>query len=262
MYAFTFEAELGTFFDLRNFPYDRQVVALELNFRSGTFELSPLPFEGVPAKWGMHSPVAVTLAPRVGDEYSLCTSQPFVWDVSDWKPAIRVMLERDATPWIFNFVTPTFFFVATSGSILSIEVHDVAGRSSMLVTLMLTLVALKFSMASALPATPYLTLLDKELLVGNLLLCALLMSACISHQDEHRRSEHAGDEFGWLSVDLIATSCAAMVWVPMHAYALCFNMRRPWDQVIRDHGRGTTSVKKATELNKDDILYREGQAPE
>ena len=121
---------------------------------------------------------------------------------------------------------------------------------------MLTLVALKFSMASELPKTPYLTLLDKELLVGNLLLCALLMSVCISSCVEHWQSEHAGDKFGWVGVDLIATSCAAMVWVPMHAYALCFTMQRPWGQVLRDHRRGTTS--KATELNKDDIWYREG----
>eukprot|EP01044_Picomonas_judraskeda_P021967 COSAG03_NODE_5320_length_1276_cov_0.907392_2_plen_270_part_01 len=130
----TFKAELTTFFDLHNFPFDRQILGLQINFRSGCFKLSPEPFQGVPDRWNLRSPVSIALAPSVSDQFALRASQPFVYDCRDWKPVVRIMCERNSTPWVLNFVLPTFIIVLCGGSAGFMPASDVSGRASMLVT--------------------------------------------------------------------------------------------------------------------------------
>eukprot|EP01047_Picozoa_sp_COSAG01_P087468 COSAG01_NODE_20145_length_967_cov_1.467204_1_plen_259_part_01 len=69
-YSIPFDATLAAWFDLHNFPFDRQVLPITFKLRS-EFMLSPEPFEHVPDKRGLRTPVRVALESVTADQYRL-----------------------------------------------------------------------------------------------------------------------------------------------------------------------------------------------
>jgi len=137
-------------------------------------------------------------------------------------------------------------------SVFFMPADDVAGRTGMLVTLILTLVALKFSMTS-LPAVPYLTFMDKQLIVGFLLLSCMMIAVCVS-------SRHAmqSTEVPWTVVDQVAAAAVAALWLPPHAFACFVDIRRPWSTIIKQRGSTNTGYGVgAIDLQACDILERQ-----
>jgi len=83
-YTLYFDATLSCVFALHDFPFDRQILPVQLSFRSGSFALSPTAFEGVPGKWGLRTPASVAMGPvsQVSAHLSGCIRpkfQRFVW---------------------------------------------------------------------------------------------------------------------------------------------------------------------------------------
>ena len=67
---------------------------------------------------------------------------------------------RKISYWNFNFVFPVFCFVLVSILSFSIPVDDIADRLSVVVAMMLTTVAYKYTLADKLPEISYLTAVD------------------------------------------------------------------------------------------------------
>jgi hypothetical protein len=236
-YTVFFDATIKAIFDLHYFPFDRQVLPVQLQFRSSCFRLSPQPFAGVPDNkdWDLRIPFVVELATAFADKYTFCTKStesPCLYDCSTWKPTIKILCQRVSTPWIYGFMLPTFLIVMNAGSILFMPAEDIGNRVATLLALMLTLVALKFSMADKLPVVPYLTKLDVELLLGIMLLCFVVLGVCISSLIS-MRSRPGKDDPPWTEFDIWMLGFAATLWVGLHTYLLRLTVNRPsWEEVI------------------------------
>jgi hypothetical protein len=233
-YEIPFKAVLSCKFNLQNFPFDRSILTLQLNFRSGSWKLAPTAFDGVPAKWHLRVPVSLSMSSTVSDAYIARSDQAVLYDCREWKPIIRIMVQRRATPWMYNFIVPTFLLVSISVSVFFIPRHDVSGRASIVVTLALTLIALKLSMESKVPVVPYMTLLDKQLITGLVLLCAVLGVVCVASLEHD-----AQDQGAWTGTDRWSAIVVAAVWVLTHLSAALAETRHTWDDTIREHGRAS-----------------------
>eukprot|EP01043_Picozoa_sp_COSAG02_P013301 COSAG02_NODE_529_length_20702_cov_43.720555_19_plen_418_part_00 len=231
-YSLFFKATLSARFDMHNFPFDRQMLPITLNFRSGSFTLSPGPFEGVPNKWGLRTPASITLGSVPADQYRLRLDGPCVgYDCSTWKPTIQVFCERIATPWIWSVVIPAFMLVVAGGSIVLIPAEEIGDRVATLLSLMLTMVALKFSVADKLPVVPYLTKLDIELFLGLAVLFVGVLAASASCVLCVLWPQARDDATPWTATDLWVLGLSGGLWVVLHGLALAFDMRKSWHHV-------------------------------
>lgn len=86
----------------------------------------------------------------------------------------KVFVEREATYYELNIGIILYFIVLAALCSVGIPFDSSQDRFALVVTLMLTSVAFKFVTHEMTPNTPYLTLLDKFMLVGMLTLVGVL----------------------------------------------------------------------------------------
>jgi len=105
------------------------------------------------------------------------------------KIVLRMYMMRRPNTWFYNVMLPTFMITTLSLSEFSMTIEDVEARCGAGLTALLTIVAMKFTVASRLPDLPYLTMLDQYLLYCMIyaFLCviyaALLPALCRHHTD-------------------------------------------------------------------------------
>ena len=164
-YTVAFEAALKLHVDLRRFPFDRLTANIVLNLRSGTYVLLTEAPTWVPVKWNLKSPVKLSFSSRITSEYAARKALPFIYDNSHWKPAVRIMLERRPEHWVVNGMLPTGLITSLSYQCYwVIPADNTTARGTFAITLLLTLIALKFALSSGLPIVPYVTYLDSYLI--------------------------------------------------------------------------------------------------
>jgi len=166
-------------FDLRNFPFDQQSLVIRV---SSTWDEKKVQFRANPV-----DPVLQSYGDYNLQDYSLTTGR--VVDVTSrdsrddcyttrsdagsstsgvrYNSAFLIqVVARNPGFYLLNLYLPTFLISSCSFACFAFVVDEFAGRSAILVTLLLTVVAFKQVIGQHLPRLPYLTYLDRYVLTG------------------------------------------------------------------------------------------------
>jgi len=150
-----YKATCKELFELKNFPYDVQVLTLEFRLNC-------------PKTWDLYDLTINTL------QFNKSALQ-----LTEWKPftpilkrenprhkvsKVSIQVQRLAGFYIQNVACMMFFLSLLSLSSFSVDLTDNGSRISINVTLILTAVAFKFILANTLPKVPYNTLIDYYIL--------------------------------------------------------------------------------------------------
>lgn len=165
-----FNSLVGTAFDLRLFPFDRQALTIQMesfNYPAGVVELVSsddhvsLSNEIISTDWrieGIRSRVENVLNPRGAEPFS--------------RAVVTIDVSREWAFYLFKLWIPLTLIVALSWSVFWMHDESLAGRMRISATSFLTVVAYQFSIVGSLPKVSYLTLMDR-LMIGSFILIAL-----------------------------------------------------------------------------------------
>ncbi len=165
--------------DLKDFPFDRQVLTLQI--LAAGYSPEEVEFVRDP-----DSVIGMTNSPSAPD-----------WEFLDWKFETKpVVLSPGEDPlagiaftfeaqrkhefFIFKVIAPLIFIVAMSWLVFWIDPRQAATQISVAVTAMLTLIAYRFVLGASLPRLPYLTRLDYFILAATFLVFAALVQVVIT----------------------------------------------------------------------------------
>lgn len=159
--------------DLRLFPFDRQIVKLQ--FFSYLSYLEPwfAPIDDAPIRILLHKAWKENQFVVNSDEddwFIAFVDAKLVVDGRRRLVSTRFGVERNSMYYLTNFFVTMFVVVQFGIFVVSIDCTDFGTRSSVTITLLLTLVAFKFVMGSYIPKISYQTLLDKYTIFGTLML--------------------------------------------------------------------------------------------
>lgn len=167
-----FSAVLEDPLDLHDFPFDRQnmnislkLVGLERNRRVR------LTFFGHRVRIHVASPVVLNewqMEPAI-EQYGLERHPRHGGPTS---LEIRFRLQRIPRFYIFQIIIPLFLIVSLGFLASTLHLSELADRLSIILTLLLTTVAFKYMVAEYIPRVPYITVLDKYVTTGFLILFA------------------------------------------------------------------------------------------
>jgi hypothetical protein len=124
---------------------------------------------------------------------------------------ISSLVRRKTGYWALNILLPMFFITCISFTFLSIPAQDISGRSSVVLTTLLTTVAFKFIIADKLPNISYLSLIDFYLLfciIGQAIMVMIIVINGVLMKDSD------GHDFG----NRPGLNCAVAVlsWILLH----------------------------------------------
>lgn len=177
------DVKLSTIFDLRRFPFDRQV--LSLNVESTTWNRDQMRFvanagrTGFSEEFDMPEWHIVRVENHVEEVSVLRSDVPFERNV------IEIQIARDPGFYLWKGLLPLIVIVMLSWSIFWMGDERFAGRSRISATGVLTIVAYQFVLAEGLPRVGYLTVLDKVMIVSfGLLAVTVLESLLVSRHPE------------------------------------------------------------------------------
>eukprot|EP00457_Paulinella_chromatophora_P004464 gb/GEZN01004476.1/.p1 GENE.gb/GEZN01004476.1/~~gb/GEZN01004476.1/.p1 ORF type:complete len:344 (+),score=61.49 gb/GEZN01004476.1/:245-1276(+) len=201
-------ADLSEVLELQRFPFDRQFLTCRLNIRSH-WRLLEEPFDAVPDKYAFRTLLNSKLDASVAGwkHYAPLVLLNPGSAVGSCSLVIRV--ERLSVHYLCNIYLP--IFVIVSAASLSFYVETLADRTSVVLTLLLTLVAFKFVLSAELPVVNYLTAMDAYILSGYCLL-ALAMIENLLASELMRRSEEAKAD----NLDYIAVIVYVSFWLTLH----------------------------------------------
>ena len=231
-------------FDLREFPYDRQ--SLQLNLSShrpfpssdqggghephagvqllvdrsvaqpGRLQLQNVTFaastrlEKVHFSTG-HTPRAISTS---GTEYPLCV--------------IAVPFTRRVSYFHLNVILPLFLIVCVGFSAWAVDRENVDGRLEATISCIIATTTYKYMVASALPQLPYLTLLDYYVVWCVFTLATVVLAITASARldsDAH---------------DRVLFNLLVLAWIASHAFAVCY--------IRRIHARNIATANRAVAL--------------
>eukprot|EP00658_Telonema_sp_P-2_P076456 TRINITY_DN6695_c0_g2_i1.p1 TRINITY_DN6695_c0_g2~~TRINITY_DN6695_c0_g2_i1.p1 ORF type:complete len:447 (+),score=125.23 TRINITY_DN6695_c0_g2_i1:106-1446(+) len=208
-------------YELEHFPTDYQ--KLHLCLVSDTVErIRFVPMRAVPAKlinheyftqihWQLHQypsksspdydPACTTM---VDTEFTCTPSSESATGQSYTKVVFRMFVSRKSSVWLTNTVFPLTMITSLCFTQFAIPSTDVADRLSVSSTLLLSLVAMKYTVSDKLPDIPYLTTLDLYLFMCMFFTVASGMeSAFLTCFNEEHRAE----------IDTVVFACGLIIWV-------------------------------------------------
>jgi hypothetical protein len=147
----------------------------------------------------------------------------------------EVRIERRCEWYLWNVVLVTWALVTMSAVVYAIDPADVADRMAVNVTLVLTVIAFKFTFASEVPKKAYLTWMDKYLVAAFILL--VLQSGQITMAS---RLSSKSSSFFWCE-DMFAVVVYG-TWTLYHAFLAIFSrwLYPSWERVV--HSQGVQTV--------------------
>lgn len=224
-------ATVRTNFGLRDYPFDRQTLAIRLEHRwLGPARMRFVPDDGaIPAAKGPREAFLsrdldiqqwrVLDVSHRADIYTYETDfgsiEKGTWDGQSSRYTFSVTIARPFFPYLLKVVMPLLIIVGMAFLAFAIRPGRFDSKVSLLVTALLSTVALHLTQASALPEVGYLVRADMFFLVSYAALGASLLLVTV----EHRRSEPAPDgeplsrAIFWARFAVIAGFCAAVVLV-------------------------------------------------
>jgi hypothetical protein len=168
---------LAADYDLRRFPFDRQV--LELQIESFRWPRNSLRWVADEASTGFAADFEIPewRITRVGSrlEEKHAIRNPVACD----RFVFEVEVARESRFYLWKVMLPLFIIVAISWSVFWMTDEPLAGRSRITATGVLTIVAYQFVVAEDLPRIAYLTLLDKVMIVSLILLAVTVVQSMI-----------------------------------------------------------------------------------
>lgn len=183
---------VGTFtmpFDLSRFPFDQQLLAIQLE--SSEYDSNSLLFDFLGADQAIiysekpftfPLPIGKYISPEFSLGEWLLTTAAVVqqihvlpYDKSSWAQfRIEVQLERQARPYILKIMLVFALIMVLGATVFAINANELRYRLLALFMLLLTAVTFDFTRLQNSPRVAYLTLLDRQAL-----LCYLLLGLAI-----------------------------------------------------------------------------------
>jgi hypothetical protein len=159
-----FSAQLIADYDLRRFPFDRQL--LELQIESFRWNRDELVWVSDDAAIGFEDGFSIPewRIRRVGSRVEEVTALRSTTPISRF--VLEIEVDRESGFYLWKVMLPIFIIVGLSWSIFWMPDEPLAGRTRLAATGVLTIVAYQFVIAKDLPRIAYLTLLDQVMLLS------------------------------------------------------------------------------------------------
>jgi len=226
-------------FEMSDFPFDRQVINLELmefvwrdSKDSDTFDYSmKLVFfrvttESLLPEWDPYpAKLRVDQLITTGDRHDGPTS------ASRFQVKLRV--ERKIRFFVIQiyFVTLLIVVITTFPLALPPTKDHVGTRLSAYGTGVLTLVAYKYGIAESLPRVPYQTYTDKYLVHQIITVVIIAVEALIAY---HLVENAGADEVIVRYLELIGLVIIVLLWICFFVYTAKFKLRVSWQHVLKN----------------------------
>lgn len=170
---------LEAHFDLERFPFDEQV--LEIEIESFAWDAEYLTLHKEDERIGFSDGFEL---PEWRIE-SVETSLESVKEIRDRAPfselVMKVHVSRQSGYYIWKVLIPLFFLVAISWAVFWLPIEVVADRMALSMTGVLTIVAYQFVISGGLPKVSYFTFMDSVLMVSFLLTIFAIVENMTSH---------------------------------------------------------------------------------
>jgi len=117
-------------------------------------------------------------------------------DVSHSMITFTLQVRRHATNYLYNIILPTAVLVCLAFCSFTVPLSEVADRSSITLTLLLSIIAYKLIIKDELPKVNFLTLIDKYILASMTIVAMISFgNAAVGHgvdqiTDRHRRKDY------------------------------------------------------------------------
>jgi hypothetical protein len=183
-----FSAHLAANFDLRRFPFDSQVLPIQVE--SFTWNEDALVFRPDPDGIGVRQDFELpewkvgAVTSRAGRSPAARRGQQFA------RFEVGVEIERRVGYYLWKALLPLFLIVALSWTVFWIP-EGIAGRIRLSATVILTIVAYQFAMASDLPKVAYVTFLSAVTTVSFLIVALTVVVNLVVFQRQERGDETA-----------------------------------------------------------------------
>jgi len=175
--------DLSTTYDLRRFPFDRQLLSLKVE--SATWNREQVRFVSNASLTGFSDDFVMPEWRILGVESHVEEVSVMRSDVPFERNVVEIEIERESGFYLWKGLLPLFIIVVLSWSVFWMGDERFAGRSRISATGVLTIVAYQFVLAEGLPRVTYLTLLDKIMIVSfGLLAVTVLESLLVSRHPE------------------------------------------------------------------------------
>jgi hypothetical protein len=210
-----FDSEVAADFDLRAFPLDQQVLAIHVESFSWNEDVLRLRegSRGVDVSDGVSIPEWRVLAARARIEESRGPKG----DVAFSRLLVEVDVAREYGFYVLKVGVPLVLIVVLSWSVFWMKDEPMAGRIRVSSTGVLTIVAFQFAVGGNLPRVPYLTLLDRVMIVSFMLISiTVLQSILVAHYEERdpARARRIDRISRWVFPLLYAALLAVVVELP------------------------------------------------
>lgn len=200
----------GTFvesFELHHFPYDVQLLTVPIRINSKRDDvLKRRTVLGHAEDKGVYGAVGLKSSATLSEWIIHPISAVAGLDDRGKKPqyTIHIPLHRRHEYFTQNVISIAFAISTLGFSAFGVPSEELADRSSITLTLLLTMVAFKFVISDSLPKVPYTTCLDKYFIscIG-LLVVTMVQNAAIAKMDEVDREE----------MDLIFLKISGGIWL-------------------------------------------------
>ena len=244
---------LPVLFDLHRFPFDRQLIKIKLSSFRNDF-----------VRW--YSPMDDTPFRIRNDEIWKDTDILMVSDNNSWNLdmirtrtsqieiqsilSITVGISRRPNYYLTNFVFVIFIIIQAGCSFIAIPYDDFGARSSLVLTLLLTIIAFKFVMASYLPVVSYQTYLDRYSVLSIILIASIILENFIVAYVNFADSSTAD------RIDSIFALTLSSFWVFVHAIIGAFALfpqvlHESWEKVMKEDKIGVHNQQHVSGLLDD-----------
>jgi len=172
-YQHRFNVELGTNYDLRQFPFDRQLLEVEIESFAWSNEYLVLRQEeekvGFSTDFQIPEWEIMQVEAHVEEKQEVRDRKPF----SEFLMTIEVARLSSYYQW--KILLPLMILVAISWSVFWMIGDGLADRMSVSLTGILTIVAYQFVVADGLPKVSYFTLMDSILTLSFIMMALTIM---------------------------------------------------------------------------------------
>mmetsp|Transcript_14277 Transcript_14277/g.38485 ORF Transcript_14277/g.38485 Transcript_14277/m.38485 type:complete len:275 (+) Transcript_14277:3-827(+) len=251
-----YRASFYEILELQNFPFDRQILHIDVSSFRPTKELTFAPFPrrrnkifGMPISlWDIMSTEDPEKSTRICGGWCMPRStvrdpQPTIVvpekdlqtaadDLTYPRASFEIAVERRCEYYLWNVILVVWATVGMSYTIYSIDPADVADRMAITTTLLLTLVAFKFTFVADMPKKAYLTWMDKYLVVAFII---VVLQAAEVFWSAHLAKKHPDSPYldlleWWSQVGLYGS------WTAFHAFLFFFYrlLYPSWEKVKKN----------------------------
>jgi hypothetical protein len=171
--------DLSAHLDIKDFPFDSQVLPIKvLSLLYGTDEISLVADESTTGRFENFTIAGWKVEPEVKTK----TSNQYVASLDRDFSGIDFNLtaHRESGFYIWKVMAALFLIVFMAWTVFWINPLELGPRIGIATAAILTLIAFRFSLAQTLPKVPYLTILDKIVLLSTVLVFLALVETVLT----------------------------------------------------------------------------------